>query len=158
MSESMKDLVAGMLTLDPTRRITLPQIMTHRWVSGSLSRRSVYLPCALLPYDEATGTYKVDQRVLDHMADMGVPVDSVLHDLQQRECNIVTATYFLLAEALREGKSLPGITHSARRLGSTLHKRSCRAQSAHGFSLDIDDAGDRDDQAHFAPSRSRREA
>eukprot|EP00892_Ulva_mutabilis_P000590 jgi/Ulvmu1/10531/UM064_0069.1 len=158
MSDSMKDIVACMLTVDPTRRITLPQIMTHRWVSGSLSRRSVYLPRALLPFDEVSNTYVVDQRVLDHMSGMGVPLAMVMHDLQQRECNIVTATYFLLAEVLRDGKGLPEISCAARRLGAALHKRSDRAKSAHGFSLDINDVGDRDDQAHFAPSRSRREA
>ena len=158
MSESMKDIVAGMLTLDPSRRITLEQIMTHRWVSGSLYRRSVHLPRALLPYDGATRTYKVDQSVLDHMSAMGVPLETVLKDLQQKECNIVTATYFLLAEAIRDGKGLPGVTTSTRQLGATLHTRSCRAQSAHGFSLDIYESGDRDDQAHFAPSRSRRDA
>lgn len=154
----MKDIVAGMLMLDPTRRITLAQVMTHRWVTGSLAHCSLYLPRALLPYDEATGTYKVDQRVLDHMVDMGVDLHTVLHDLQHKECNMITATYFLLTEALRDSKGLPVVTSSTRRLGAALHTRSNSAKSAHGFSLDIDDAGDRDDQAHFAPSRSRREA
>lgn len=157
ISDGMKDVVAGMLTLDPARRITLAQIMTHRWVTGSLAHRSLYLPRALLPYDEATGTYKVDQRVLNHMADMGVDLHTVLRDLQHKECNMITATYFLLMEAVRDGKRLPAVTSNTRRLGAALHAQSNSAKSAHGFSLDIDDAGDRDDQAHFAPSRSRRD-
>lgn len=158
MSDSMKDIVSGMLTLKPAQRITLQQIMTHRWVTGSLAHRSLYLPRALMPYDQATGTYKVEQRVLNHMANMGVDLDTVLHNLHHKECNTITATYFLLTEALREGNVLPAMTSSTQRLGATLHTLSNSAKSQHGFSLDIHDAGDRDDQAHFAPSQSRREA
>lgn len=157
MSDSMKDIVAGMLTLDPSQRLTLPQLYTHRWVTGSLASRSLTLPRALLHLNEATNSYDYDTDILDHMERLGVDRDCITADLAVGECNQITATYFLFAESMREGKGVPPISKSSRHLGSSLVCRSRAAQSVHGFSLDIEDSGDRDDQAHFAPSRSRRQ-
>jgi hypothetical protein len=158
MSDSMKDIVAGMLTLDPAQRLTLPQLTTHRWVTGSLASRALTLPRALLVYDEHSGAYEYDLGILDHMSRMGIDRNHVVADLAAAECNQVTATYFLLAEAIRDSNSMPRLTQSACYLGRALVSRSNAAKSMHGFSLDIEDSGDRDDQAHFAPSRHRRQA
>lgn len=158
MSDSMKDIVQGMLTLDPSQRLTLPQLTTHRWATGSLASRSLTLPRALLAFDEATGTYEADNSILDHMSRMGVDRDTVVGDLGASECNQITATYFLLAETIRDGKGMPCLTKSTCLLGRALVGRSRAAHSMHGFSLDVEDSGDRDDQAHFAPSRNRRQA
>lgn len=156
MSDSMKDIVAGMLTLDPAQRLTLPQLYTHRWVTGSLASRSLTLPRALLNLNEASNSYEYDTEILEHMERMGVDQDCIIADLAAGECNQITSTYFLFAESIQEGKGVPAITKSARSLGCSLVCRSRAAQSVHGFSLDTEDSGDRDDQAHFAPSRSRR--
>jgi serine/threonine protein kinase len=157
MSDSMKDIVAGMLTLDPSQRLTVPQLYTHRWVTGSLACRSLTLPRALLTLNETTNSYEYDTDILDHMEQLGVDRDCIIDDLVAGECNQITATYFLFAEAIREGKGLPPITKTSRQLGSSLVCRSRAAQSVHGFSLDVEDVGDRNDEAHFAPSRSRRQ-
>jgi serine/threonine protein kinase len=156
MSDSMKDIVAGMLTLDPSQRLSLSSLWSHRWVTGSLVSRSFSLPAALLPIDRTTHEYIFDDGILDHMSRMGVDKIAVVSDLHSGECNRITATYFLLAEALRDSGTLPPVTPAVRALGSSLVKCARNAQRQHGFSLDIDDAGDRDDQSHFAPSRSKK--
>jgi serine/threonine protein kinase len=158
MSDSMKDIVSGMLTLDPSQRLTLQQLFTHRWVTGSLASRSLTLPSALLKLNEVTNTYEYETDILDHMEQLGVDRDCIIHDLAAGECNQITATYFLFAESIREGKGVPPVTKSSRHLGASLVCRSKAAQTVHGFSLDIEDPGDRNDEAHFAPSRSRRQA
>ena len=156
MSPMLKDLVSSMLVLDPARRATLPQIWTHPWVTGSLTALSFRLPCPLLPRDAATGGYVYEARIVQHMAELGIPSGALRSSLACGECNKVTATYFLLAEGLRASAAPPAIGPQCRDLGRRLARwHAMGAKSEHGFSLDEYEDGDRDDGAFFAPPRHR---
>lgn len=159
MSPLLKDLVATMLVLDPARRATLPQIWTHPWVTGSLAASSVRLPCPLLPRDGATGGFAYEARIVQHMAELGIPAAALKSSLECGECNKMTATYFLLAEALRASVAPPAIGAGCRDLGRRLARwHALGAKTEHGFSLDEHEEGDRDDGAFFAPPRHHRAA
>ena len=36
ISEELKDLIKGMLTVDPTQRITIAEIRSHPWIGGAM--------------------------------------------------------------------------------------------------------------------------
>jgi hypothetical protein len=156
MSPEFKDLVSTMLVLEPSRRATLAQIWTHPWVTGSLAAASFRLPCPLLPRNGATGEYAYNQAILDYMAGLGVPTKMVVHTLAAKECNHITATYFLLAETLRSSMALPRTAPSIRDLGKHIARRhAAGVVQDHDFSLEVDEEEDRDDTAFFAPPRSK---
>ena len=166
MSHAMRDMLATMLTLDPTRRATLPQLWTHPWVTGSLASRSFALPQPLLPRSDADGGAPsdgaprctqsgADGRILAHMEALGVPHGATVGGLLANDCNQVTATYFLLAESVRAGERPPRVNASARELGRRLVRHAAAMGARHVFSLDENEPGDWDDAAHFAPSRHR---
>jgi serine/threonine protein kinase len=155
MSEHLKDLLSTMLTLDPVRRATLSQVWTHRWVTGSLAATSFRLPAPLLERNGSSG-YIFDPTILDHMTQLGISTSDVIHSLNSNDCNQVTATYFLLAEAKNSDSMLPRIAQPARDLGAQLVQHAQGMGSSHGFSLDVNEPSDRDDPSHFAPPRRRR--
>ena len=152
----MQDLLSTMLVLDPTRRATLEQVGTHRWVTGSLAAAT--LPAPLLERHGSAGTYLFDPIILHFMADLGISTTEVIERLSANACDQVAATYLLLAEAKLRDPALPRLSPSARDLGPHLVRHVQRIASMHGFSLDVGEASDLDDPSHFAPPRTARPA
>ena len=147
MSHAMCDMLAIMLTLDPIRRATLPQLWTHPWVIGSRASRSFKfaLPQPLLPRPGADGCAPPDSAfhctqsgadggVLAHVKALGVPHGAIVGGLLANDCNQVTATYFLFAESMCAGERPPRVNASARELDRRLprHAAAMSCQWARG--------------------------
>eukprot|EP00443_Scrippsiella_acuminata_P086144 CAMPEP_0115460390 /NCGR_PEP_ID=MMETSP0271-20121206/46753_1 /TAXON_ID=71861 /ORGANISM="Scrippsiella trochoidea, Strain CCMP3099" /LENGTH=346 /DNA_ID=CAMNT_0002887083 /DNA_START=24 /DNA_END=1061 /DNA_ORIENTATION=- len=88
VSSSVADLIRGMLTTDPTKRLTLRGIRQHTWYRQ--------LPEASLPDFEDGGV--LDEEVLDQLKTMGFTHDYAVRCLLDNKHNHLTTTYYLLKE------------------------------------------------------------
>ncbi|KAK2078970.1 hypothetical protein QBZ16_002660 [Prototheca wickerhamii] len=101
------DLLAGMLTVDPARRLTLAQCAAHpwtreapRWVPAGVGRGGLLR----VPGDEATGTPLPDPAVLGAARRaLGLDPAELGRAVLAREASPLAATYFLLAGLAGQG-------------------------------------------------------
>eukprot|EP00434_Breviolum_minutum_P024739 symbB.v1.2.021849.t1/scaffold1913.1/size122320/5 len=90
ISESVKDLISGLLTVDPAKRFTIADVRAHPWYKqvpdSSLKPKVVgELPGGL------------DEDVLEELKRHGFPREYAINCLQNNKHNSVTTTYYLLA-------------------------------------------------------------
>jgi serine/threonine protein kinase len=103
LSPHLKDMLAGMLTTDPERRITLEQLQQHPWVRGARPwQRPASSPFSVRQ-DPATGQLAADREVLAQLEAQGYPQHAVLRALAAGECNYISASYYLALQAKLEG-------------------------------------------------------
>jgi hypothetical protein len=94
-----------MLTTDPERRITLAQLQQHPWVVGARQWQRPAASIYMLQQDPASGRMVADQEVLAQLEAAGYPSHATVKYLAAGECNYITASYFMLAEAKAEAAS-----------------------------------------------------
>lgn len=94
ISDSVKDLIAGLLTTEPTRRFTIPVVRSHPWCR-QIPEASVK------PHDLAPDQNGLEEDVLRELDAFGFPRDYAVRCLEVNKHNHVTTTYYLLAEKKR---------------------------------------------------------
>lgn len=103
ISDAVRDLIAGLLTVDPVKRHTVPEIRRHPW----------YRQCpeaSTPPQDVHGGTASFDEEVLQELEACGFPRDYAVRCLELNKHNNVTTTYWLLLE---KKKRMMGHTQKA---------------------------------------------
>lgn len=116
-SPVFNDLVSRILVVDPTQRITLPQILEHRWF------KPLPLISPRVIVDHA-GDIKLDEELLGQFRQWNVSRDYAEKCLRLRKHNYVTTIYFLLlskkrrqARAQKQGRgaapAVPQLTDAA---------------------------------------------
>lgn len=99
ISDTVRDLVVRMLTIDPERRITVPRIRAHAWYRQ--------IPEASRRPEGDRGEIALEQEVLEQLDRFGFPREYAVKCLQMSKHNHVTTTYFLLLEKWRRGGGQP---------------------------------------------------
>eukprot|EP00930_Biecheleria_cincta_P039584 TRINITY_DN2719_c2_g3_i3.p1 TRINITY_DN2719_c2_g3~~TRINITY_DN2719_c2_g3_i3.p1 ORF type:complete len:765 (+),score=108.40 TRINITY_DN2719_c2_g3_i3:436-2730(+) len=90
ISSRAKNLIAGLLTIDPTQRLNIAGVRKHPWYQQ--------IPDAgLRPRDLLPGQLGLDEDVLLELKRHGFPREYAVNCLQQNKHNNVTTTYYLLA-------------------------------------------------------------
>jgi len=107
ISESVRDLIARLLTTDPEQRYTVPRVRAHAWYR-QISESSFRL-------DGERGERVLEEDVLDQLDKFGFPRDYAIKCLQMNKHNHVTTTYYLLTEKKRRlagrlGQPTPDVT------------------------------------------------
>ncbi|XP_042043596.1 SNF1-related protein kinase catalytic subunit alpha KIN10-like [Salvia splendens] len=93
LSVGARDLIPRMLIVDPTKRITIPEIRAHLWFQAHLPR---YL--AVPPPDTTQQAKKIDEEILHEVVNMGFDRNVLLDSIQNRVQNEGTVTYYLLLD------------------------------------------------------------
>jgi len=101
VSKEVADLIAGMLTTDPARRMTLNDIRMHTWYRQ--------MPEASLQDPEDAKT--LDEDILARLQNLGFPRDYATKCLRTNKHNTVTTTYYLLKE-MQHRKQAEGLGSS----------------------------------------------
>jgi len=94
ISDSVKDLIAGLLTADPTQRFTVANVRAHPWYR-QIPEASVQ------PRELAPGQLGLDEDVLQELDAYGFPRDYAVRCLELNKHNHLTTTYYLLVEKRR---------------------------------------------------------
>ncbi|CAJ1356374.1 unnamed protein product [Effrenium voratum] len=87
ISKDVVNLIAGMLTTDPEKRMTLVDIRNHKWYRQ--------IPEASLKDREDDS---LDEAILDQLDSYGFPREYAIKCLQSNKHNHVTTTYYLIKE------------------------------------------------------------
>jgi hypothetical protein len=101
-------MLAGMLTTDPERRITLEQLQEHPWVRGARPWQRPAFSLFVVRQDAATGQLAADREVLAQLEAQGYPQQAVLRSLAAGECNYISASYYLTLQAKLEAQDCGG--------------------------------------------------
>ncbi|CAD7938578.1 unnamed protein product [Amoebophrya sp. A120] len=115
ISQSVNDLISGMLTTDPAKRMTAAQIKQHPWYRGLfgttadmatrpsdlhfLTGRGCEVPdCSYcLQADSKDGSIVIEEDILSALDRYGFPREYAVKCLEMNKHNHVTTTYYLLA-------------------------------------------------------------
>ncbi|QCE12612.1 SNF1-related protein kinase catalytic subunit alpha KIN10-like [Vigna unguiculata] len=93
LSPGARDLIPGMLVVDPMRRMTIPEIRQHPWFQARLPR---YL--AVPPPDTLQQAKKIDEEILQEVVKMGFDRNQLIESLRNRIQNEGTVAYYLLLD------------------------------------------------------------
>ncbi|KAG5001118.1 hypothetical protein JHK87_022190 [Glycine soja] len=93
LSPNARDLIPGMLVVDPMRRMTIPEIRQHPWFQARLPR---YL--AVPPPDTMQQAKKIDEEILQEVVKMGFDRNQLVESLGNRIQNEGTVAYYLLLD------------------------------------------------------------
>ncbi|KAK8479478.1 hypothetical protein V6N13_021093 [Hibiscus sabdariffa] len=91
LSAGARDLISGMLSVDPMRRMTIPEIRRHPWFLAHLPR---YL--AVPPSDTTQQAKKMDEMILQQVVKLGFKRNHLAESLRNRVQNEGTVAYYLL--------------------------------------------------------------
>ncbi|KAJ7762350.1 CAMK/CAMKL/AMPK protein kinase [Mycena maculata] len=128
LSPHAQNLIKSMLVADPTKRITVPQIMQHPWVTVKLPRyltplpplpgpvvgtlsSLVSAPIVPLDFEFVEGLGRIDDEVVDELVArlIGTDKEEIMHSLRRNDGirgNQVKVAYMLLKDKKRVGKDL----------------------------------------------------
>ncbi|EOA17917.1 hypothetical protein CARUB_v10006326mg [Capsella rubella] len=101
LSYFARDLIPRMLMVDPTKRISIPEIRQHPWFNNNLPS---YL--AIPPLDTTEQANKIEEEIVQKVVDIGFDRNQVVESLVNRIQNEVTVTYYLLLDS-RNRKIVP---------------------------------------------------
>mmetsp|Transcript_183330 Transcript_183330/g.581372 ORF Transcript_183330/g.581372 Transcript_183330/m.581372 type:complete len:466 (+) Transcript_183330:103-1500(+) len=91
ISDAVKDLIAGLLTVDPQKRATVNSVRAHPWYrqvpEASVSPKEIAV--------------NLDEDVLHELEAYGFPRDYAVRCLELNKHNHITTTYYLLLERKR---------------------------------------------------------
>ncbi|KAH1080460.1 hypothetical protein J1N35_020221 [Gossypium stocksii] len=93
LSSGARDLIARILVVDPTKRVTIPEIRQHPWFQPYLPR---YL--AVSPPDTTQQAQKIDDDIFQHVVRMGFERNHLVESLCNRVQNEGTVIYHLLLD------------------------------------------------------------
>uniref|UniRef100_A0A7R9YZB3 non-specific serine/threonine protein kinase n=1 Tax=Chlamydomonas euryale TaxID=1486919 RepID=A0A7R9YZB3_9CHLO len=103
VSPAARDLLQRMLTVDPAKRITLPDVLLHPWVQAAPKWEPTGGCIYDVSVDPRSGSVRANEHVLASIARSGLGSRTdVLQALLRGEANTLTAHYYLLAEADEE--------------------------------------------------------
>jgi len=102
ISKEVSELIAGMLTTDPEKRMTLQDIRKHPWYRQ--------IPEASLKDREDE---QLDEAILDQLDSYGFPREYAVKCLQNNKHNHVTTTYYLIKEKQLRSEDLGMATRRA---------------------------------------------
>ena len=115
LSEQVKDLLKGILNVDPNRRLTIEGIRGHPWLGN--------LGLVTKPYPSHCKTEECgrcdswplswDEEILDKLTRFDYSRDLAIKSLEANKHNHLTTSYYLLLEAKLAAK-----------MGKTIHKQS----------------------------------
>ncbi|KAJ6489635.1 snf 1 [Mycena vitilis] len=128
LSPHAQNLIKSMLVADPTKRITVPQIMQHPFVAVKLPRyltplppipgpvvgtlsSLVSAPAVPLDFEFVEGLGRIDDEVVDELVSrlIGTDKEEIMHSLRRNDGirgNQVKVAYMLLKDKKRVGKDL----------------------------------------------------
>lgn len=98
-SREIKDLVAGLLQLDPSKRLTPREVLSHAWMRAASSQFNLprSYSCVVPDFSVQGGRLTLRNDILARMhADFGFEPSLVVRSLQSRLLNPVSMTYKLL--------------------------------------------------------------
>lgn len=93
ISATSRDLINLMLTTDPEKRITIPEIRQHSWYKQ--------IPDASPRWDAGAEDFKLEDDLLWQIEELGFPRKHTVESLKSKKHNLVTTTYLLLREKKR---------------------------------------------------------
>lgn len=93
ITDAVKDLIAGLLTVDPERRHTIPIVRQHPWYRQIVE-------ASQQPPEPTAGSF--DEDVLQELEGYGFPRAYAVRCLELNKHNHVTTTYWLLLERKRK--------------------------------------------------------
>lgn len=96
ISPDSTDLLRRMLTVDPEKRITVDQILQHRWVRGGPQCRPLWF---LSPTPDGV---RLDEDVLATLESLGVARALVIEAVRHGQHNYISTSYFLLLQSKRD--------------------------------------------------------
>uniref|UniRef100_A0A7S4Q2U6 Non-specific serine/threonine protein kinase n=1 Tax=Alexandrium monilatum TaxID=311494 RepID=A0A7S4Q2U6_9DINO len=94
ISKSVKELIAGLLTVDPNQRYTIAHVRAHPWYR-QVPESSVQ------PRELAPGQLGLDEDVLRELDAYGFPREYAVRCLELNKHNHLTTTYYLLVDKRR---------------------------------------------------------
>jgi serine/threonine protein kinase len=93
ISDSVRELIAKMLTTDPEQRYNVFRIREHAWYCQ--------IPEAAVRWEGERGERVLEEDILEQLDRFGFPRDYAIKCLQMNKHNHVTTTYYLLCEKKR---------------------------------------------------------
>eukprot|EP00898_Chlorokybus_atmophyticus_P004631 jgi/Chlat1/5169/Chrsp33S00393 len=97
LSAGARDLIPGMLRVEPLKRMTIPEIRGHPWFSHQLPRYlSVPPPDTLAQIKKIIA--QIDPDILDSVVKLGYDRDALLEQLRQRHQTQGTVAYYLMLD------------------------------------------------------------
>ncbi|XP_062906273.1 serine/threonine-protein kinase SIK2-like isoform X2 [Mobula hypostoma] len=99
LSEDCEDLIRRMLTVDPLKRISIPEIKLHCWLTG---HGVPHQPPALPIRGETVNVCSYNYQVLGVMQTLGIDRHKTVESLQNNSYNHFSAIYYLLLERIKE--------------------------------------------------------
>jgi len=102
VSKEVADLISGMLTTDPTRRMTLDDVRKHVWYC-QIPEASIPTEPPSQPTTPSGGLAPkpipvLDEEILEQLDSYGFPREYAIKCLHTNKHNHVTTTYYLLKE------------------------------------------------------------
>ncbi|XP_072900846.1 serine/threonine-protein kinase SIK2-like isoform X2 [Hemitrygon akajei] len=113
LSKDCEDLIRRMLTVDPLKRITIPEIKRHCWLTG---QAIPHHPPAPPIHGETVNVCSYNYQVLSLMQTLGIDWHKTIESLQNNSYNHFAAIYYLLLERIKEHRQ----TQAGNRLPSAL--------------------------------------
>ncbi|XP_054729935.1 serine/threonine-protein kinase SIK2 isoform X1 [Anastrepha obliqua] len=105
MSSECEHLIRRMLVLDPSRRYTIEQIKTHRWVCGEARDTG-----GMIQYNvnmDGTSSIEPNEDILRIMSEFaGIPPEKTKTSLKKNSYDHVAAIYLLLQDRVNSKKNL----------------------------------------------------
>jgi len=97
---SLRDLLTGLLTADPTKRFTVSQARNHPWTLKHTCQVLKHTPTAqhTVSKDPRHDLYR---EAVGRMCALGVKKEELVGDVVSRKRNSLTTCYYLLAVAMR---------------------------------------------------------
>ncbi|XP_011213693.2 probable serine/threonine-protein kinase nek3 isoform X1 [Bactrocera dorsalis] len=105
MSSDCEHLIRRMLVLDPSRRYTINQIKTHRWVCGEARDTVVVTQCSVNM--DGTSSIEPNEDILRIMSEFaGIPPEKTKASLKKNSYDHVAAIYLLLQDRVNSKKNM----------------------------------------------------
>ncbi|ELU10035.1 hypothetical protein CAPTEDRAFT_103587 [Capitella teleta] len=130
MSTECESLIKSMLAIDPLKRITIREIVEHRWIKigGEDPEFDALIQESLSPGPDKPRI--MNEPILTHMASMGMNREETIESVHEGKFDYLSAIYHLLSERFKKHKSpkistsglppeLPLVTRTERRSSIT---------------------------------------
>uniref|UniRef100_A0A0A1XES8 non-specific serine/threonine protein kinase n=1 Tax=Zeugodacus cucurbitae TaxID=28588 RepID=A0A0A1XES8_ZEUCU len=105
MSSDCEHLIRRMLVLEPSRRYTINQIKSHRWVCGEARDAVVVTQCNVNM--DGTSSIEPNEDILRIMSEFaGIPPEKTIASLKKNSYDHVAAIYLLLQDRVNSKKNM----------------------------------------------------
>eukprot|EP00401_Gymnodinium_catenatum_P040193 CAMPEP_0117608500 /NCGR_PEP_ID=MMETSP0784-20121206/80840_1 /TAXON_ID=39447 /ORGANISM="" /LENGTH=416 /DNA_ID=CAMNT_0005411775 /DNA_START=1 /DNA_END=1248 /DNA_ORIENTATION=- len=136
ISQQARSLINAMLTTDPVKRITLPEIRQHAWY--------LQIPNAASRWEGVTVSRQLELEVLNELEQIGLSRDHVRECLRTNKHNFATTAYYLLVE--RERRKADHLDSQMRELEQEQTQQETAAANipdSEGFASDAAEADEK---------------